>query len=143
MYPKLDESQEDYISNDWTGLQCVPMSLDEESYEMVGDVIELLAYHSAEDVIPTYIDITLGTKLSRDEESKEMINLVFDGCTFNAGMNYFGLKGTEGAKAMFYCVATMIHHDGENTLASFLAKHMPVAEVTIEEFNEAVKALAE
>ncbi len=145
-YPKLDEEQEDYISNDWTGLLSVPMSLSEDSYEMVGDVIELLAYYSAEEVIPTYIDDTLGTKLSRDDESKEMINLVFDSCTFNAGMNYFGFSRSAdntGINRLFYTVSSMLIAQGENTFASWLATNVPAAEVALEEFNTAVRELAE
>ncbi len=134
-YPKLDEDQEDYISNDWAGLMCVPMSLPEESYTMVGDVIELLAYHSAEEVIPTYIDKTLGIKLSRDDESKEMIELIFDTCTFRPGMNYFGMNG------IFYSVDNMLIKTGQNNLASFIAANGPALETNISEFNEAVKDL--
>lgn len=138
-YPKLDEEQEDYISNDWSGLTAVPISLSEDSYEMVGDVIELFAYYSEEDVIPTYIDVVLGTKLSRDDDSKEMIDLIFDTCIFNAGMNYLG--SMPGTKNALYSVAHMIIDGKQNNLASFLATNGPAAESSIEEFNDAVKAL--
>lgn len=134
-YPKLDEEQEQYISNDWAGLTCVPISLYEDSYTMVGDVIELLAYYSAEEVIPTYIDVTLGIKLSRDEESKEMINLIFNTCTFKPGMNYFGLND------MFFSVHKMLIATGQNNLASFIASNGPALETKINEFNEAVEYL--
>ncbi len=141
-FPKLDEEQENYISNDWTGLQCVPMSLSEDLYEMVGDVIELLAYHSEEEVLPTYIDITLGTKLSRDEDSKEMVRLIFDTCTFNAGMNYFGFE-VDGPKMIFEVIHNMLYVTGENTLSSWLAKYAPPSDAIIENFNNAVKELSE
>ncbi len=144
-YPKLNEEQEEYISNDWTGLLCVPISLSEESYKMVGDVIELLSYHSAEEVLPTYLDVTLGTKLSRDEESKEMLDIVFGNCTFNAGMNYFGLTSQDnqyhGFRNLFYIVPNMIIKTGEANTASFLAANIPMAEASLAEFNEAVSEL--
>ncbi len=141
-YPKLDEEQENYISNDWTGLMCVPMSLKLESYYMVGDVIELLAYHSEEEVIPTYIDTTLGTKLSRDDESKEMIDLVFDTCSFNAGMNYFGFD-TTGPFYMFQIIHEMLYRNGSNTLSSWMATYGPPANSSITAFNNAVRELGE
>ncbi len=139
-YPKLDEIQEDYISNDWSGLMCVPMSLSEDSYEMVGDVIELLAYYSAEDVVPTYIDITLGTKLARDPDSKEMIELVFDTVQFYPGMNYFGSM-SDATKRLFYCVPFMLINGGQNNFASYFATYKDGAETVIAEFNEAVSDL--
>lgn len=138
-YPKLDEEQEEYISNDWTGLMCVPMSLSEESYTMVGDVIELLAYHSAEEVIPTYIEVTLGTKLSRDEESKEMLEIIFDTCTFNPGLNFFG--HVAGPTELLFSVDHMLIQTGENNLASFLATHTPSSQAVIDEFNNAMAEL--
>ncbi len=138
-YPKLDEAQEEYISNDWTGLICVPMSLPEDSYTMVGDVIELLSYNSAEEVIPAYIDVTLGTKLSRDEESREMLEIIFDGCTFDPGLNFFG--NVAGPNIIIYSVDQMLIGTGENNLASFLATNVPAAETVIAEFNEAIKNL--
>ncbi len=138
-YPKLDEEQEDYVSNDWSGLMCVPMSLPEDSYQMVGDTIELLAYHSAADVIPTYIDITLGTKLARDPDSREMIDLVFDTIVFNAGMNYFGFL-SDSTRQLFYTIPLMLAGKS-NTIASWLATYKDGANLTIQEFNDAVAAL--
>ncbi len=141
-YPKLDEEQEDYITNDWTGVMCVPMSLSEESYTMVGDVIELLAYYSEEEVIPTYIDKTLGTKLARDDESREMLEIIFDGCTFDPGLNYFGDK-VAGPHFIMYTVDKMLIEKGENNLASFLETYLPPTETIISEFNNEVNALAD
>ncbi len=139
-YPKLDETQEDYIANDWSGLMCVPMSLSEESYPMVGDVIELLSYHSASEVVPTYIDITLGTKLARDPDSREMIELVFDSVQFYSGMNYFG-NLSDATNRLFYTVHYMFAVRKQNNFASYLATYKEGAEVTISEFNDAVAAL--
>ena len=81
------------------------------------------------------------TKLSRDEDSKEMIDLIFDTCVFNAGMNYLG--SMTGTKEALYSVASMIIGTKQNNLASFLASNGPKAEASIEEFNDAVKALGD
>ncbi len=139
-YPKLDEAQENYIANDWSGLMSVPMSVNPSSYKMVGDVIELLAYYSEEEVIPTYIDLTLGTKLARDTDSREMIQLVFDSVEFNAGMNYFGNLSAQ-TNMLFYTVNYMFMLVGQNYFASYLAAYESGAEATIAEFNEAVRNL--
>ncbi|MBQ8551636.1 MAG: hypothetical protein IJ428_02350 [Clostridia bacterium] len=132
-YPKLDEDQENYISNDWSGMMCVPSSV--QNPEMVGEVIELLSYYTADEVIPAYYDVVLGEKLSRDDDSKEMLSIIFDGIVFDAGMNYFGF--TSGVNA-FWDIGDRISGSGWGGYASFLAANKSSAEATIKAFNEAV-----
>lgn len=86
-FPKLDEVQNRYYSFDYQGFICVPNSVDEDEAYMVGDVIELLSYKSDE-VKNTYFDIVLDEKFARDDESKEMLNIIFDTLTFDPGFNY-------------------------------------------------------
>lgn len=137
-FPKYDEAQEDYLSLDWSGLMSVPFSVSEDSYEMVGDVIELLAYHSEEEVIPTYIEDTLGKKFARDDTWSEMLEIVFDGIVFDPALSYFG-GGTTGA--FLYAPHRMLIQGGENTFASYLATNIPPSESIIADFNEAVKEI--
>lgn len=136
-FPKFDEAQEDYYSLDWSGLMCVPFSVSESSYEMIGDTIELLAYHSEEEVIPAYIEDTLGKKFARDNNWTEMLGIIFDGTVFDPTLSYFGLS--EGTGVLFYSVDKMLVQKGENTFASFLATNDEAAKTTITTFNEAVK----
>ncbi len=137
-FPKYDEAQEDYLSLDWSGLMSVPFSVSEDSYEMVGDVIELLAYHSEEEVIPTYIEDTLGKKFARDNNWQEMLEIVFDGIVFDPALSYFG-GGTTGS--FLYAPHRMLIEGGENTFASYLATNVPPSETIIADFNEAVKEI--
>ena len=71
-YPKYDTEQEDYISLDWGGLMGVPGTI--VNTEMVGAVIELLAYESADTVIPAYYDVLLSGKLARDDLLHEALS---------------------------------------------------------------------
>ena len=73
-YPKYDEAQENYISQDWGGLMSVPNSISDP--DMVGATMELLAWESSNEVLPSYYDITLSGKLSRDEDSRNMLELL-------------------------------------------------------------------
>ncbi len=137
-FPKFDEAQEDYYSLNWSGLMCVPISLDEDSYEMVGDVIELLAYHSEEEVIPAYIEDTLGTKFARDDTWNEMLDYIFDGMVFDPYLCYFGGNESDNYN-IFYTPWLMLVERGNNTFASWMATYSPSAERFIADFNEAVK----
>lgn len=140
-FPKFDEAQEDYYSLDWSGLMSVPLSVSESSYQMVGDTIELLAYHSDEEVIPAYIEATLGTKFARDENWAEMIEIIFDGIVFDPMLSYFGNNSGQGTFQLLFVPHEMLVLKGENTFASWLATHIPPAEATIDTFNEAVREL--
>lgn len=133
-YPMLDENQDGYVSNDWSGLMCVPYSVKESSYDMVGDVIELLAYYSEEEVVPSYIEDTLGLKHSRDDESIEMINLVFDSVRFDAALNYFLFA--DGNLELFYAPQYMLVDTKQNTFSSWLATYKPEAQAYIDNFND-------
>ncbi len=131
-YPKLEAAQDGYVTNDWSGLMCVPKTVGDT--EMVGKVIELLAYFSG-DVKYAYYEIMLGEKLSRDPESKEMLDIIFDGIMFDAGVTYFGFD--DGMKEFFYIPGKLILQGrGSEGLASHIARHKTSVEAVIELFNE-------
>lgn len=132
-YPKLDADQESYNSLDWSGVLVVPASVQEP--EMVGEVIELLAYYSKDEVLPAYYDLVLGEKLSRDEDSKEMLDIIFDGIIFDAGMNYFGFS--PNMSKIFY-IGQSIEKTNWSGLSSFIATCEMGAKAEVEKFNTAV-----
>ncbi len=140
-FPKLDEEQEEYYSLDWSGLMCVPASVSDSSYEMVGDTIELLSYYSAEEVVPAYIENTLGMKFARDDNWQEMLEIIFDSILFDPSISYFYF--TEGVKQLMFSPVHMLVKTGENSLASWIATHGPAAETSIANFNDAVKDIGE
>ena len=137
-YPKLDAKQDGYYINDWSGLMCVPKTVG--NAEMVGKVLELLAYYSGDTVRYAYYDIMLGEKLTRDPESKEMLDIIFDGVSFDAGVTYFGFSG--GMFSLFYFPdKLLIEGSGAGGFSSFLAQNQSSAEAEINMFNLIVEDL--
>ncbi len=73
-----------------------------------GIIIEALAAKGAEILIPTYYDGQLSSKYSRDEESGEMLDIIFEnrcydlGVFFNWGSAYSGLSTTDVNPATLY-----------------------------------------
>ncbi len=132
-YPKFDENQEDYITVDWSGLMCVPLIAQDK--EMIGEVLELFGCLSAEEVLPAFYDIMLGEKLSRDPESRDMLDLIFDSIIFDAGMNYFGFH--ENMKK-FWNLGDAISKGEFNGYASYLGQYEEATIAEIEEFNTAL-----
>ncbi len=131
-YPKYDEAQENYVSQDWGGLMCVPATIGDP--EMVGSVIELLSWESANDVIPAYFDVTLSGKLARDEDSRNMLELLFDTIAYEVGGNYFGFSN--GFNNLFYTASNLVIKGDSTDFASWYAKNEKAAQATIDTFYE-------
>lgn len=84
-FPKLDEKQERYWSLSWNGFMVVPTTADSK---MSGAVCEALAVESYRYVVPAYYDIILTSKVARDDESKEMIDIIYQGACYDFALNY-------------------------------------------------------
>ena len=112
-FPKYDEAQEKYISNNWAGLMVVP--LDAKDAGMTGAVAEYMGWESSKTVVPVYYDVLLSTKFSRDEESKTMLDIIFSNSAYDIGMCYSNFN------RLFY---TMLYMMNEHTtdFASYYAK---------------------
>lgn len=136
-YPKFDEAQENYVSQDWGGLMCVPTSI--QNPEMVGSVIELLAYFSEETVIPAYYDVTLDGKIARDEDTIAMLDIIFDTIAYEIGGNYFGFSS--GFNDLFYTMGSLVIQKKSADFASWYAKNEKAANTTIDKFYEGLEKI--
>ena len=74
-YPMFDELQGEYMSLSWNGLLMVPGSI--KQTDMVGDVIEMLAYYTAPVKVAFYEDL-LGSKLADAPEDAEMLDVIWE-----------------------------------------------------------------
>ncbi|MBO5671044.1 MAG: hypothetical protein J6S41_05800, partial [Clostridia bacterium] len=84
--PKLDTDQESYHSLVEGGAQSIlPRMLDEEDLNRVGIILDAFAYHSYYESIPAYIDVLIMGKVARNEDSEEMLQLVFDTSAYDLG----------------------------------------------------------
>lgn len=84
--PKFTEEQKNYRSLVEGGaLAVILKTLSPDRYENVGILLNALAYYSRQEVIPAYIEVLLKTKVSRDEESAAMIELIFDNSCYDLG----------------------------------------------------------
>lgn len=136
-YPKYDEDQEEYVSLNWGGLMGIPASI--QNTEMVGAVLELLAWNSAETVIPAYYDVMLDGKLARDEDSIAMLDLLFDSFVYDPGLNLLGSKS--GVSNLFWTINTLVFEQKSTDFASYYAENEKAALATIEAFYEAMEKL--
>ena len=96
-FPKYDENQEQYYSSVWNGLLGVPVTISEAAF--CGHVMEVLNAASVDTISPAYYDTLLNSKFSRDEDSADMLDLIFDGVIYDIGFcfdNWIGLYSFAG-----------------------------------------------
>ncbi len=138
-YPKFDEAQENYVSMDWGGLMGIPVTI--QDTEMVGSVIELLSYLSAETVIPAYYDVLLDGKLARDEDTRAMVDILFDTIAYEVGCNYSAIGG--GLGDLLYMPYNLPIKSNSTDFASFYAKYETGTTAAIDKLYEALAKLEE
>jgi hypothetical protein len=87
--PKYDEAQNDYYSvvNPYTGvLLGVPKSA--EDLERTSIILEALSAESRYTLQPAYYDVVLQRKYTRDDESSEMLDIIFNSRVYDIGGVY-------------------------------------------------------
>jgi len=84
-FPKYDEAQSEYLSLSWNGFIMIPQTADPE---MAGAVNEALAAESYRLTVPAYYDVLLTSKLARDVESTEMIDIIYKGAVYDFALNF-------------------------------------------------------
>lgn len=88
--PKLDEEQSRYYNlvsfQDVTHIWCIPLTCSDPGY--AAELMEAFARESVDTTRKAYYDITLQGKVSRDDESSEMLDLIFQSRVYDISMLY-------------------------------------------------------
>lgn len=94
-YPKLSETQEVYYSfpGGATSVIALPKTVKAERFPIVRDLVTALSAETWKSVLPLYTELTLKSKMARDEQSVEMIELVLGGRVFDFAGMYDGFSG--------------------------------------------------
>lgn len=88
-YPKLTATQKDYyatVAPFNSQFICVPMV--QNDLERTGVLAEALAYYGQKDVLSAYYDVSLKGLNSRDEESSDMLDIIFANLVYDVGYLY-------------------------------------------------------
>lgn len=94
-YPKYDEAQDKYYSR-IEGAELFGIPKTNTNLEMTGVILEALACESYNVVIPAYYDVALKVKYTRDEESAEMLDIIFENRIFDFGDTIFADQLRDG-----------------------------------------------
>jgi len=133
-YPKWDETQQDFCNTMHaygTSYFCIPTTVADA--DMSGAILESLSYYGKENITPAYYDTTLKGKYFRDEESSEMLDLIFASRFFDVG-TYYQLGGYNEK------VITMMQQ-GDTDFASMYTKNEKAANKVLGKINDAYAAM--
>lgn len=112
--PKRNENQQEYLTTyqGWNANAiAVPMTVKDPA--QTGAILEYMSYYSTDTILKAYYDITLQRKVSRDNDSAEMLDLIFSSVTTDIAlaMEFGGIRPQ---------LVSMIN-SGDNTIASSIA----------------------
>ena len=127
--PKLYPGQEEYhhtVSQGNSTVMYIPECV--ENKEQVGTVVSALSEESRKYVTPAYYDVQLKYRDTRDNESGEMLDLIFSSRTFDVGAayNWGGILG-------------QYYSEDEGTIVSRFDALLPVAEAALEETLQTIE----
>lgn len=130
--PKYSVEQEHYYSmTSWqSAMMCIPKTnVDAESSAAV---LDYMAYLSLYDVWPNYLKKTIESKGTRDEESIDMINIIRDTITIDAGFVY------SWTQDLFNQISDKMSA-GDANIASVVASQKAAVDAKIDQFLEAIE----
>jgi len=129
--PKFNEMQDDYYhSVSWSAAQVfMPMTIKDP--ENAGIVLENMGWESHFILTPVFYDLFMSEKLSRDEESKEMLDIIFSTKYYDLD-DYLNLSGVRN-------IMYAIGEKKQNTFASDWAAKESSALANLAKFNESMK----
>ena len=134
--PKYDDLQENYLSllsRHTTGLMSVLII--EEDPDTVGFIMEAMAAASYYDLTKAYYDVTLKTKAARDDESQDMLDLIFANRVIDIGdiFNFGGFADT----LLYYPK----NYPGKYNMASTYASNESKIQTAVDKFYEQIEKL--
>ncbi len=84
--PKYDVAQEEYAHVNWGNNIVLPGTV--QNKEMVGQVLEMMAYYSRTHVQEVYYDEVLQLRVSEAPDDREMVELIYGTVVFDPGIAY-------------------------------------------------------
>lgn len=134
-YPKYDTVQKNYLGR-MEGCELFGVPMTNTVLEMTGTILEAMASESRLTVMPAYYDIMLKSKVSRDEESAAMLDLILENLVFDAADTLLGGEFRDGT--MNQCFS------GNNQdIASALTKSRNTYQNVLDKYSKAFAKLEE
>ena len=112
----------------------LPKTLTGETAANASVLLDAFAYYSFVESVPAYIDVVLMTKVARNEDSSEMLELCFDSSFYDLGTGIWSAD----TKNQFTGNVFLPRSD---TVASLCAKIQKSIDKQLERFTKSVKEM--
>lgn len=128
-FPKYDEEQQDYeVMMFGSPLSMVPVT--NSDCERTGILLEYMAAYSRNELIPAYYDITMKEKVSRDEITKQILDVIFGNRCYTLAHAYFATV-EDGV--------TRLLEKNSDTFTSYVEKTEKTANNAIDKFVTSIE----
>jgi len=131
-YPKFKESIDGYRSTVGGGANHFMVPITTKKTELVSSVLEYMAYYGYDTITSVYYDEVLGKKLMRDQDSRDMLEILRDSLYFDFGD--------------YTSIGLLFSHDmlySQNNPASYLAANQTRLETELHNLLVSVGAIEE
>jgi hypothetical protein len=129
--PKWDAKQDRYyhsVSIDNSTVMSIPSNISGQDLEDVGLVISAIGELSEYKLMPAFYDVQLKYRDSRDDESAEMLDIIFDSRTFDLGATY-----NESLNGILWQYMSL-----DKNIANRFESALPAAETKLEDLLELI-----
>lgn len=93
-YPKYDESQENYVTSLLRRLTVASIPISAADYDTSAIILEAMGSYGYNDILPTYYEVALKGKYTRDDDSSEMLDIISASAYFDFMDAYYLDLGT-------------------------------------------------
>ncbi len=129
--PKYDVAQEEYVHVNWGNNLIIPSTI--ENPEMVGSVLEMMAYYSRTHVRETYYNDVLQLRVSEAPDDREMVELICNTVVCDPGIAY--CFGNDGLYNLVYTLTSCIRESQPN-VASYYTRNERNAQKVLKKLND-------
>ncbi|MBQ7319926.1 MAG: hypothetical protein IJW97_07120 [Clostridia bacterium] len=134
--PKYDEDQEDYASLVWVhDDSALGILAAAKNPDMVALVVEAMSYYSWYNVYPKFYDTVILGKSTRDQQSKEMLEIVFRTRLYDPGQYWDSGTGCSGIQTTYL----RLPKTGESNIASIWESYKSAVEIRFEDINSLIE----
>ena len=136
--PKYDSYQENYASLVWVHHDCVlGLPAVVQDADAVAATLEYMSYLSYYDIYPVFYDTVIMGKSTRDEQSKEMLKIVFETRLFDPGQYWDNGEGATGVQGAYLRLA----QTGNSNIASIWGQYEKAVETSFGKLNDLIDEL--
>ena len=137
-YPKLDEDQDQYYSGYTDRYFFIPFNCPDKEY--VGTILESMSAEGYRQVTPAYFEVALKNRYTKDETSKEMVDLIKQSMILDFAYVY----GADNwwSRSLYHLLSGK-GNDPSTDYASYYADMLPKAEARVEKVTDAFREMLE